>query len=121
MRDPDKTESKPKPPLTIETLTAYVAERLAGDLRVKTVAKHFGQSEFYFHRNASKLLGVPFHNYVVAQRLEHSREVIASGKTIWEAAKSSGYSNLSSFGHAFKHHFGIRPSDARGSGKSEGP
>jgi len=90
------------------------ATRLQGNLEhppsVADLASAVGLSESTLKRGFRQLYNATPFGYLRTRRMEHARELLATGKaTVLEAAAYVGYSNPSNFAVAFKKQFGVNP------------
>lgn len=90
------------------------AARLQSNLEhppsIAELASAVGLSESTLKRGFHQLYQTTPFGYLRARRMEHARELLATGKaTVLEAAAFVGYSNPSNFAATFKKQFGINP------------
>ncbi|MCP4458507.1 MAG: helix-turn-helix transcriptional regulator [Cytophagales bacterium] len=99
--------------------SALVQEKLylKKNIRIADLAIHLAQNEKLVSRAINRHTKVNFNTYVNNFRVEHSKELITSGKfdhyTIEAISDESGFSNKVSFYQAFKTNVGISPSEFR--------
>lgn len=96
------------------TLIRAAAARLQSDLEqppsIAKLAGAVGLSESTLKRGFRQLYQTTPFGYLRARRMEHARELLATGKvTVLEAATFVGYSNPSNFAAAFRKQFGVNP------------
>ena len=92
----------------------YVASHLADRISIADVAKLCRLSERHFHRAFRATTGQTPLDYVVAQRMEKARLLLASDpKSIAEIALAVGYANPTHFARAFHAATGLNPSAYR--------
>jgi AraC family transcriptional regulator len=92
----------------------YVASHLADRISIADVAKLCRLSERHFHRAFRATTGQTPLDYVVAQRMEKARLLLASApKSIAEVALAVGYANPTHFARAFHAATGLNPSAYR--------
>ncbi len=78
--------------------------------KIKDLAKKVGTNEYKLKVGFRHIYGNSIHNYLVDQRLENGRILLAkSGSSVSNVAEKVGYSNPSHFIEAFKKKFGITP------------
>lgn len=88
------------------------------DHDVETLSRAAGLSKFHFIRSFRKAVGTPPYAFVTRARLRDACKAIAlTDQRIIDVALDCGFSDLSTFNHLFKSHFGKSPlalrSDAR--------
>ena len=101
-------------PSLIETVERLIVDRLSSDeARIDIVAKELAVSRRTFSRALAKL-GTSFHAIVETLRKDLALEYLKqSDLTLKEITFLLGYTDISSFNHAFKRWTGKTPSDVR--------
>ena len=62
----------------------------------------------------SECIGVSFHDFLIKQRLNHSKRcLIQSDEPITSIAHSSGFNSIATFNRSFQTYEGVSPSDYR--------
>ncbi|MBA2777281.1 AraC family transcriptional regulator [Billgrantia kenyensis] len=88
-----------------------------GDLTLPEVARRHGVSPGYL-RALFRQEQTTFTDYLLELRLQLAWQRLTdprhAHRTVSEIAFSAGFNNLSWFYRAFKHHFGMKPTEARG-------
>ncbi len=77
------------------------------------LARSVGVSPFHFARLFSKLAGISPHRYLIQNRLNLAKTLLADGLSVTEACYAVGFNNLSHFIRSFQRHFRILPSAVR--------
>jgi len=96
-------------------------EKVEADLSVKhsigVLARHAGLAEHHFQRRFAVATGETVGGYLRARRLEKAAlALLASRQSILDIALQIGFETHSSFSRAFKHQFGLSPSQFRKTG-----
>ncbi|MFZ5813289.1 MAG: helix-turn-helix transcriptional regulator [Thermodesulfobacteriota bacterium] len=79
---------------------------------VAQLARTVGINEKKLKNGFRQVYGKPVFEYFRDFRLDHAREMLASGKvTVSETAYRIGYQSLSHFSRAFRQRFGLNPKD----------
>lgn len=110
-----------------KALGGDVKESIPNIIRPQTeyIRSHFGNpeisnsylasltniSEIYFRKVFVRTFGVSPHEYITNLRMENSKQMLLSGRTVSETAAFCGFSNLYYFSAAFKKHIGISPTE----------
>ena len=94
----------------IPKIIRYIAENLAGDLSVATLASSMNISPSGIIHRFKNELGISFHNYITQRRLIYARELILNGHKPSKIYMDCGYSDYSSFYRAYVKFFGRPPS-----------
>lgn len=87
----------------------YLQDCFSENVSLSQLASIAGLSEFHLSRVFTKEIGVPPHTYQLQVRLKKATDLIATGKTLVEAALETGFCDQSHFHKAFKKKFGITP------------
>jgi AraC-like DNA-binding protein len=78
--------------------------------RVAAVAREVGLSRFHFMRAFSALFGLTPRQFVIRQRLERARALLANGSPVTDTCLEVGFSSLGSFSAQFRRELGEAPS-----------
>lgn len=93
----------------ISRVCEYLQDCFNENVSLSQLTAIAGISEFHLSRVFTKAIGVPPHTYQLQVRLKKATDLIASGKTLVEAALATGFCDQSHFQKAFKKKFGITP------------
>jgi AraC family transcriptional regulator len=98
----------------IEAVKWYIREHIDEPLERDILAAVAGFSVPHFHRLFSAQVGATISDYVRWVRLERAGRKLRMGAVdITEVALAAGYHSHAAFGKAFKHQFGLSPSEFR--------
>ena len=98
----------------IDKVKAYITSNL--DTSLNEIAEHFAHSPNYISNVFSKEAGVTIKNYMISERVERAKELLATtDKSIGAIAAEVGYKNLPHFSTVFSKHAGVTPSIYRSS------
>jgi transcriptional regulator GlxA family with amidase domain len=98
----------------LQTLQAWIADNLRGDLSVEALAARAGMSTRTFARVFAREVGLTPAAYVEAVRLEAARTALEdSGATVEGVARTCGFGTVETFRRAFHRHLGVSPSQYR--------
>lgn len=104
----------PEPQYLFGRIIAYVNDHITKELSCGKVAAHFGISPNYVAQLFSRCLNCGFINYIRAQRLELSIELLKnSNLQISEIAMQCGFRQPYYFIRIFKRKFGVTPKSYR--------
>lgn len=91
----------------------HINDHLARDLSLAEIALAAGVSPYHLARQFKRATGRTVHQYVVGQRLEAARRMLAAGKrSIAEIAALTGFADQSHLHRHFKATYGITPGEA---------
>jgi AraC-like DNA-binding protein len=101
----------------LRAIKTDIAERLAnGDVRPAALAARHHVTPRYIHKLVESD-GTTLSQYILGQRLARVHRLLTdrrySDHSIGELAFRVGFSDLSTFNHAFRRHYGLTPSGAR--------
>lgn len=99
-------------PKIVEKALSVVDRHYAADISDDVVANQVGLSTSHFRYLFKQAVGKPFHQYLIATRLEKAKMMLENGQgTVSEIANAVGFSGLASFSRAFTQRFGTSPSE----------
>lgn len=88
----------------------YIAEHLSEELSLEELARVAEMSPNYLISLFRQSVGVTPHKYVIQQRLEQARKLIAQSRlTLLEIAGQCGFQDQSQFTTTFRRYFGVTP------------
>lgn len=92
----------------------YIFEHLEGDLRLETLADHFGFSVRAFSRLFRKRVRMPPGRHVEQCRIERARQLLEeTNEPVFQVAERSGYVTSNGLCLAFERNLGVTPRDYR--------
>lgn len=98
----------------IASVRDYIDYHYQGDISIEELSERFHFSREYLSRLFRNQYGSPIYEYVLQARMEMAREYLLNPRMqIKDIAEKLGYSNANYFGKAFKHRYGITPSEFR--------
>jgi AraC family transcriptional regulator len=99
------------PGYRLKRVLDYIYANLADDLTLSELAAIVDMSPHYFSELFKKSMGVSPHRYVLAQRIEHSKQSLRNHqRSIIEAGLEAGFQNPSHFARVFRKFVGTSPS-----------
>jgi AraC-like DNA-binding protein len=99
-------------PRIVEKALSVVDRHFAADLSDDDVANQVGMSTSHFRFLFKQAVGKPFHQYLIATRLEKAKMMLERGEgSVSEVAYAVGFAGLASFSRAFGQRFGMSPSE----------
>ncbi|HLO99008.1 MAG TPA: AraC family transcriptional regulator [Fimbriimonas sp.] len=103
-----------QPPMVVAKALRVVSRSLGSDLSDEVVAEQVGLSTSHFRFLFKQAVGKPFHQYLVAARLERAKQLLdQSQESISNVAIEVGFSGLATFSRAFSQRFGLSPKEYR--------
>ena len=97
---------------TIERTLEYINNNLSDDLTLEELANAANYNTIYFHKLFKASTGKTLHEYIEAQRIKKSINLlISTDMTLTQIAYECGFSSQSYFSYAFKRRMGTSPRD----------
>jgi AraC family transcriptional regulator len=88
----------------------YIREHLAEDLPLASISRAAGLSPFHFARRFKLATGLAPHQYLIHQRVERARHLLAhSATSLVEVAQQCGFCDQSHLTHHFRRIVGMTP------------
>ena len=93
-------------------VAAYIEKHIAESITVHALARFVYLTSHCFSRAFKRSFGIPPHRYVIQQRIERGKTLLAgSALSIAEIGLALGFSRTSSFSAAFRKITGISPTE----------
>jgi len=93
-------------------VAAYIEKHIAESITVHALARFVYLTPHCFSRAFKRSFGIPPHRYVIQQRIELSKTLLAgSALSVAEISLALGFSRTSSFSAAFRRITGISPTE----------
>lgn len=99
------------PSSLVSRAISYIDANLQASLTLKDIARELNVSESNLSHAFRRELDISVYSYISKKRVSVTRQYIASGYSISEAALLSGFNDYGSFFRICKKHYGIRPSE----------
>lgn len=80
-------------------------------LNFHDMAKWMDMSDFYFHRNFSRAMGLTPQNFITLLKIKKATELLASKKSLSEIALECGFCDQAYFTKQFKKRHGLTPTN----------
>jgi AraC family transcriptional regulator len=88
----------------------YINEYLSQDIKLTDLAALLDMSQFHFSRRFKQSMGISPHQYVIGQRVEKAKQLLArSDLSIAEVAIACGFNSQSHLGQWFRQLTGMTP------------
>lgn len=95
-------------------LVEFIDQHLADPLSLGQLAGMCALSEYHFARMFRESFGVPPHQYLLARRLDHARQLLrGTRQPLGEIALSCGFASASHFTNRFRQVVGATPGEYR--------
>ena len=93
----------------LNQINDYLEMHYSEKILLDEIAVHCHYSKYYFAHMIKKITSASFINYLTIFRLEKSKELLYSGKSITQISFDCGFNNLRSFNRCFKKHYHMTP------------
>ena len=97
----------------VRTTMAYIRKHLPEPMTLDSIAENVGVNKFYLSREFKRVSGRTIFDVIVQLRCAAARELIEQGSSVSQAARDSGFENLSYFTRTFKKYYQEIPSRYR--------
>ncbi|MBN1777724.1 MAG: helix-turn-helix transcriptional regulator [Clostridiales bacterium] len=91
----------------------YIAGHIGENITLGRLSAMAGYNEQYFVRLFRRSVGMTPYQYVISLRMKEARLQLTKGRTVTQAAETTGYRDIKSFSRAFKKGVGTTPSAFR--------
>ena len=95
---------------------AYIDNNLETKLTITLLAKEFHIGTTRLKLGFRQYFNSTVHKYILAQRMERAKQLLASGMRVQQVATDTGYS-LTGFSKMFKNYVGVSPLEYRNGSK----
>lgn len=103
-------QSPPTEERYLRRVKQYVEDNFSFPITVASMAAHVGLERSYLYKLFQRQEGMAPSRYLQNYRLNHAARLLQEGHlSAAEVAEASGFSDLSHFYRAFRHHFGVTP------------
>lgn len=110
----ESTLEERTPTEVIAAVKDYIDRNYQRDIRIDELSERFFFSREYLSKLFRNLYGSPIYEYVLQARMDKAREYLLNPRLqVQDIAEKLGYNNANYFGKAFKHRYGITPSEFR--------
>ncbi len=101
-------------PSALRRVRDYIDTHLDQNIRLQMLAKAAGLSVYHFARVFKDEVGVPPHGYLLQQRVERAREMLANTELpLSKGALAAGFADQSHLARHFRRFLGVSPSLVR--------
>jgi AraC family transcriptional regulator len=92
----------------------FLAQNLATDVDLNTIAAHASLSPYYFTRQFTAMVGMPPYRYLISLRIARAAQLLRdSDLTVTQILHRVGFHSPSHFTTTFRRHMGTSPTDYR--------
>lgn len=94
----------------LKTAVTYIRQHLSEPISLDEIARHTGISVNTLLRKFKKIMGRSVFDTILLLRCTEARRLLESGCSVAEAARASGFENMSYFTRIFKRYYQTTPS-----------
>ncbi|WP_020617096.1 response regulator [Paenibacillus daejeonensis] len=95
----------------VQDILAIVEREIDQDLTLHTVADRLYISPSYLSRLFKQSMGVAFSAYVLEHKMERAKAILQEGLKVYDAARQTGYRDVSYFTKVFRKYWGVNPGE----------
>jgi AraC family transcriptional regulator len=109
-------EGLPSPHLQrkIREVQVFLAQNLAHDVDLSTIARQASLSPYYFTRQFTAMVGMPPYRYLINLRIQRAAQMLReSDLTVTQILHRVGFHSPSHFTTTFRRHMGMSPTAYR--------
>lgn len=101
----------------VNEFTAVVEKNVSNSVfGVPDICEELGLSRVQLYRKVKAILGYSVSDYITGVRMKKAKQLLSTSEySVSEVASMVGYSSAAYFSTAFRNHFGVTPSDFKGS------
>jgi AraC family transcriptional regulator len=98
----------------IQEVQLFLAQNLADDVDLNTIAASAALSPYYFTRQFTAMVGMPPYRYLISLRIQRAAHLLReSDLTVTQILHRVGFHTPSHFTTTFRRHMGMSPTDYR--------
>lgn len=98
----------------IREVQVFLAQNLASDVDLNTIARQAALSPYYFTRQFTAMIGMPPYRYLIMLRIQRAALLLReSDLTVTQILHRVGFHSPSHFTTTFRRHMGVSPTDYR--------
>lgn len=97
----------------VKRVLRHMNDRYSEKMTLESLASLCGITKFHLAREFKRYTGQTVLSYLNALRCERAALLISEGKSVTEAALSTGFESLSYFSRTYKRIFGVSPKNAK--------
>lgn len=102
-----------KPDDTFKAILEFISAHYGQDMKLESLAELFHYNSSYLGKRFKSQTGVSFNAYLDQVRMDKAKQMLASGRKVYEVAALVGYANVDYFHLKFKKTVGESPSAYR--------
>jgi len=100
--------------LKIHEVQVFLAQNLAHDVDLTTIAAQASLSPYYFTRQFTAMIGMPPYRYLITLRIQRAAQLLReSDLTVTQILHRVGFHSPSHFTTTFRRHMGMSPTAYR--------
>ena len=98
----------------IHEVQVFLAQNLAHDVDLSTIARQASLSPYYFTRQFTAMVGMPPYRYLITLRIQRAAQLLReSDLTVTQILHRVGFHSPSHFTTTFRRHMGVSPTAYR--------
>ncbi|ALS29535.1 response regulator [Paenibacillus cisolokensis] len=97
----------------VKQILNIVERELDQEMTLHTVADRLYVNPSYLSRLFKQEMGVPFSAYVLERKMERAKAALLEGGKVYDAARRTGYRDVSYFTKVFRKYWGVTPGEMK--------
>ncbi|WP_018757283.1 response regulator [Paenibacillus terrigena] len=93
----------------VQKIASLIEQEIDQDITLHTVADRLYVNSSYLSRLFKQEMGMAFSAYVLEQKMEKAKRVLQGGQKVYDAARQTGYRDVSYFTKVFRKYWGVNP------------
>lgn len=93
----------------VQKIASIIEQGIDQDITLHTVADRLYVNSSYLSRLFKQEMGMAFSAYVLEQKMERAKRVLQDGQKVYDAARQTGYRDVSYFTKVFRKYWGVNP------------
>lgn len=98
----------------IRQITEMIEREVDQEITLHTVADRLYVNSSYLSRLFKQEIGMSFSAYVLERKMERAKRILQDGQKVYDAARETGYRDVSYFTKVFRKYWGVTPGEVKG-------
>lgn len=95
----------------VQKIASIIEQDIDQDITLHSVADRLYINSSYLSRLFKQEMGMAFSAYVLEQKMERAKRILQDGHKVYDAARQTGYRDVSYFTKVFRKYWGVNPGE----------
>ncbi|KKO51235.1 response regulator [Paenibacillus sp. DMB20] len=95
----------------VQKIASLIEQEIDQDITLHTMADRLYVNSSYLSRLFKQEMGMAFSAYVLEQKMERAKRILQEGQKVYDAARQTGYRDVSYFTKVFRKYWGVNPGE----------